>query len=73
MKPTIVNLPEETEAKLNQLAVKTGRSYGEIIKEAIENYLAKETLSLPKSVGMGASGISDLAERSEELLWKEEL
>jgi len=73
MKPTTVNLPEETEAKLNQLAVKTGRSYDEIIKEAIENYLAKETLSLPKSVGMGASGISDLAERSEELLWKEEL
>jgi Arc/MetJ-type ribon-helix-helix transcriptional regulator len=73
MKPTTINLPEETEAKLNQLAVKTGRSYDEIIKEAIENYLAKQTLSLPKSVGMGASGLSDLAERSEELLWKEEL
>ncbi|AFY78957.1 MAG: CopG family transcriptional regulator [Hydrococcus sp. C42_A2020_068] len=72
MKPTTVYLPEETEANLQQLAKKTGRSPEELIQKAIENYLAKQTFSLPKSVGMGASGMSNLAERSEELLWKEE-
>jgi metal-responsive CopG/Arc/MetJ family transcriptional regulator len=72
MKPTTVYLPEETAANLQKLAKKTGRSLEELIQEAVENYLTKQTSSLPKSVGMGASGMSNLAERSEELLWKDE-
>jgi predicted transcriptional regulator len=65
MKPTTVYLPEETEANLQKLAQETGRSLEELIQEAIKNYLAaKQTSSLPKSVGMGASRMSNLAERS---------
>ena len=71
-KPTTIDLSEETEAHLQQLAVQTGRSPAELIQEAILNYLATQTRKLPKSVGMGASGMSDLASRSEELLWKQE-
>jgi hypothetical protein len=72
MKPTTIYLPEETEAHLQQLAIEIGRSPAELIHEAISNYLALQSRKLPKSVGMGSSKISDLAARSESLLWKEE-
>jgi predicted transcriptional regulator len=73
MKSTTVYLPDETEANLQKLAEETGRSLEELIQEAIKNYLAaRQTSALPKSVGMGASGMSNLAERSEEFLWEKE-
>ncbi len=71
MKPTTIYLPEETEAHLQQLALEIGRSPTEIIQEAVSNYLSLQKRKLPKSVGMGASSMPDLAKRSEELLWKE--
>ncbi|MBO3459154.1 ribbon-helix-helix protein, CopG family [Aetokthonos hydrillicola Thurmond2011] len=72
MKPTTIYLSQETEAHLQKLALQTGQQPHELIQEAISNYLALRTQKLPKSVGMGASNMSDLASRSEELLWKEE-
>ncbi len=72
MKPTIVYLPEETEANLQELASKMGKSVSEIIQEVIANYLTQSPEKMPRSVGMGASGRSDLSLKSEQLLWTEE-
>ena len=71
MKETTVYLPEEANRALEQLAHQTGRSQTELIREAIEHYLSRQRPPLPRSVGMGASGRSDLAERDEELLWQD--
>jgi hypothetical protein len=72
MKPTTIYLPEEAEANLQELANKMGKSVSEIIQEAILNYLTQTPHELPKCVGMGASGRSDLSSKSEQLLWTEE-
>lgn len=71
MKRTTVYLPEEAELVLKKIARQTGRSQAELIREAIEQYIGREQQSLPRSVGMGASGRNDLSERDEELLWEE--
>ncbi|MDJ0661177.1 MAG: CopG family transcriptional regulator [Crocosphaera sp.] len=72
MKPTTIYLPEETEASLQELANKTGKSLPELIEEVINNYLSQKPVKLPKSVGMGASGRTDLSSKTEQLLWTEE-
>jgi hypothetical protein len=72
MKPTTVYLPEETEADLQKLATQTGKSISEIIQELITDHLTKKTPKLPKSIGMGSSGRSDLSSKAEQLLWTEE-
>ena len=72
MKPTTIYLPEETEANLQELATRTGKSIPEVIQELITDYLAKQSQKLPKSIGMGSSGRSDLSSKAEQLLWTEE-
>lgn len=72
MKPTIIYLADETEATLQELASKKGQSVSEIVQEVMENYLSQSSKKLPKSVGMGASGRSDLSSKTDELLWTEE-
>ncbi len=67
---TVVPLPKHLSDSLNQIAQVTGRSQVELIREAIEQYLLRQTRSLPRSVGMGASNRGDLSERDEELLWQ---
>ncbi len=71
MNPTTIYLPEETEANLQELAKETDKSVSELIQELINNYLSQTTKKLPKSIGMGASGRSDLSSRTDELLWTE--
>lgn len=68
MKTTTVYLPDEANLALEQLALQTGRSQAELIQEAIADYLSRKRQLLPSSIGMGASGRSDLSERDEELL-----
>jgi predicted transcriptional regulator len=68
MKQTTVQLPEQIDHSLNQLAQVTGRSQIELIQEAIEQYLIRQTRSLPRSIGMGSSRVGNLSERDEELL-----
>ena len=72
MKQTIIYLPEETEANLQQLASENDKSISELIQEVINNYLNQTTKKLPKSIGMGASGRNDLSSKVDELLWTEE-
>jgi predicted transcriptional regulator len=71
MKHTTVQLPDQIEHSLSQLAQRMGRSEAELIQEAIEQYLTRQTRPLPRSVGMGASGMGNLSTRDEELLWQE--
>jgi predicted transcriptional regulator len=72
MKPTTIYLPEETEANLQELANNTGKSLPELIQQVLNDYLTEKSQKLPKSVGMGASGRSDLSSKTEQLLWTEE-
>ena len=69
---TVVPLPKNLNDSLNQIAQVTGRSQAELIQEAIEQYLLRQTRLLPRSVGMGASNMGDLSERDEELLWHQD-
>ena len=72
MKTTPIYLPQETEASLQELANKTGKSIPELIEKFINDYLADKPQKLPKSIGMGASGRSDLSSKAEQLLWTED-
>ena len=69
MKRTTVYLEERTVLELTRLAKEQGRSKAELIREALEGYVARteHPRPLPRWVGMGGSGMPDLAERTEEL------
>ena len=71
MKQTIIYLPEETEFALQELANQKGKTPSEIIQEMIEEYSLIKKKLLPKCIGMGSSGMSDLSERVDELLWQD--
>jgi len=71
MKRTTVYLDELTDLELSRLAKQQGRSKAELIREALGAYTKQQKRSqesLPSWVGMGRSGVPDLAERDEELL-----
>jgi len=72
MKPTTIYLPEETENQLQEIANNEGKSISELIQELIINQFPESLKKLPKSVGMGSSGRSDLSSKAEQLLWTEE-
>lgn len=57
---------------LGCLAKQQERSKAELIREALEQYLKKHegARTLARSIGMGRSGMPDLAERAEELYGK---
>lgn len=70
MKRTTVYLDETTDLELAQLARQQGRAKAELMREALTSYVERQRVPrpLPRSVGMGRSGVPDLAERDEELL-----
>lgn len=69
MKRTTVYLEEETDLNLSQIARQQGRAKAELIREALNVYVAQRaSRTLPRSVGIGHSGVPDLAEHDEEIL-----
>lgn len=60
---TTITLDEPTQRKLEALAAARGVTPEEIIREALEEKLAPVRRRMPKSVGMGDSGRSDISER----------
>ena len=55
--------------KLKALAQEEGRAPAALIREAVAEYARRhEKKRMPKSIGMGRSGRSDLSERFEEML-----
>ena len=74
MKRTTIFLDEAVERELQGLARREARPVASLVREALAEYVAGRRhphgarLSF---IGAGASGHSDLAERHEELLWRD--
>jgi hypothetical protein len=70
MKRTTVYLDELMDLQLARLARLQKRSKAELIREALETFLAANRAPepVPSWLGAGRSGVPDLAERDEELL-----
>ncbi len=66
MDRTTLSLPDETRRRLRRLAAEHGVSMAALIREAIEEKLERLASLPPKprSLGIGASGVSDTARRS---------
>lgn len=74
MRRTTIFLPEELDGDLEALARRTGKPLAGLVREALVEYVVKarrESARLPSFVGIEASGRDDIAERQEELLWKD--
>ena len=58
---------------LKEIARMEGVSIAEVIRQALNRFIAdrQRTKRLPSILGIGQSGRKDIAERFEELLWKE--
>ena len=66
---TTVYLRATDYGKLKSIADAENRSAAELVREAVAEYAARKARArLPRSIGMGDSGIPDLAERYEEYL-----
>ena len=65
MDRTTLTIPVETRARLKRVAAERGVSMATIVREAIDEKLAGER-PLPRSLGVGSSGTSDVARRSAD-------
>lgn len=70
MKRTTIFADEETLLALRSIAKEEGVSLAEVIRKALEAFVAQHRSSRPplSIVGIGRSGRHDVAERAEELL-----
>jgi Ribbon-helix-helix protein, copG family len=70
---TTVYIDEKTEAELRLLARRQDRTKAELIREALEAYVAKARakleVELPPGVGRYASSRDDVSERADVFLW----
>ncbi len=62
MEKTTLYLPAELQASLRALARQTGRSQANLVREAIETYVAGHERPRPKSIGVAADGSLDAAD-----------
>jgi predicted transcriptional regulator len=53
MHKTTLYLPVETQRRLRDLAARTGRPQAEIVRQALDRYLASEPSARPRSLGAG--------------------
>ena len=65
MHRTTIVTPEHLIVRLREMATERGTSMAELIREALEDKVANRR-PRPRSLGLGASGHSDTAERSGE-------
>ena len=75
MKRTTVFLDEAIERDLQAIARQEKRPMASLVREALAAYVTgREPAAAPalSFVGAGASGHTDIAERHEALLWREE-
>jgi len=76
MKRTTIFLDEAVESDLQALARGEARSVASLVREALAEYIATRQPGFPSTPGfvaVGASGRGDVAERHEELLWRDEV
>jgi len=62
MEKTTLYLPSELQASLRAAARRTGRSQAQLIREAIETYVAGQERPRPRSIGIVADGSLDAAD-----------
>lgn len=69
MQRTTVKLPDELDARLRHEAERRGLTVSELTREAIETLLnAPRGRRRLLAAGAGASGVSDVSERIDEIL-----
>ncbi len=74
MKRTTIFLDEVLERRLKQRARAEGKSFAQVVREAVAAYVAFPRAGkrpLPSIAGKYSSGHSDTSERFEELLWQD--
>ena len=68
MKRTTIYLAPDLEVRLKREVARRGRPMAELVREAVEVYLASEPAAGPPGAGAFASGHADTAERADEIL-----
>ena len=53
MNKTTLYLPDETQHRLREVAKRTGRAQADLIRTALDRFLADEPSPLPGSIGAG--------------------
>jgi len=73
MKRTTIFADENMLDSLKEIARIEEKSIAEVIRQALNRFIAdrQRNKRLPSILGIGQSGRKDIAERFEELLWKE--
>ncbi len=73
MKRTTIFADESMLDALKEIARREDVSIAEVIRQALNRYIADRQSNerLPLILGIGQSGRKDVAERFEELLWRE--
>jgi hypothetical protein len=73
MKRTTIFLDRALAEQAQRLAANEGRSFAALVREAVAAYVTgvRGTTALPSLAGRFASGMTDTAERAEDLLWKD--
>ena len=71
MKPTVIYLAEETDFALQEFAKQKGKTPSEIIQEMVNKHFSIKKKPRPQCIGMGDSGMTNLSERVDELLWQD--
>lgn len=68
MKRTTIYLPAEIEVRLKRETLRRGQPMAELVREAVEAYLAGDGEAGPPGAGAFSSGHSETAERAEDVL-----
>ena len=68
MKRTTIYFDPELEALLKAETIRRNQPMAELIREAVREYIVRTRSALPPGAGAFASGRSDTADRSEEIL-----
>ncbi len=74
MKRTTVFLDEPLIRRLKQKARAEGKSFAQVVREAVSAYVASPRTGkrpLSSIIGKYSSGYTDTSERFEELLWQD--
>ena len=67
-----LELPNELETLLQQIAAREKRPVNEVIQDALQRFVTENARPMPSWVGI-AEGPSDLSERVDELLFQDGL
>ena len=74
MRRTTLFLDDKLQRQLRAAARRRGTSVAQLVREALTAYLTRSgaaTAALPSVAGRFTSGVSDTADRVDELLWKD--